>query len=303
MSIKIYDFADSGQFIICHSGDVSGFAERFGWDESTAIECLNLDETVRYTAYDGYDFISLIHMGGAGVFVQREINLFVSKAYLVLVLPENEGERLRKLAGILCAASESLSLHQSGQNPLARLYYLVLSGLAADFSDTLEALEDEMEELAERVAQSPEQEQLDEIGDLRKRSYTAKKVLRAISYIGGEILLDENKLLHKQQIHYFRDVDTRLKKLYDFADSLNEFCAEILRVYDSKNAMKMNETVNKLTVITLFFGPLTVITGIYGMNFKFMPELNWEWGYPAAVCVMVLVCTAIYVVLKKKKWI
>jgi magnesium transporter len=124
-----------------------------------------------------------------------------------------------------------------------------------------------------------------------------------MSYTGGEILMDENGLMGKRQLHYFRNIDTRLKKLYGFADSLYELSGEILHTYDSKLAIKMNETMGKLTVITLFFGPLTVITGIYGMNFDFMPELNWPAGYPLALAVMAAVSFLIYVVMKKKKWL
>ena len=64
----------------------------------------------------------------------------------------------------------------------------------------------------------------------------------------------------------------------------------------------MNETVNKLTIITLFFGPLTVIAGIYGMNFANMPELKWPFGYAYSLGLMVFVSAIIFIVLKWRKW-
>jgi len=65
----------------------------------------------------------------------------------------------------------------------------------------------------------------------------------------------------------------------------------------------MNETVKKLTILTLFFGPPTVIAGIYGMNFIRMPELEWELGYPIVIGFMIIVSTVIYLILKKKNWL
>jgi magnesium transporter len=64
----------------------------------------------------------------------------------------------------------------------------------------------------------------------------------------------------------------------------------------------MNKSINKLTVITLFFAPLTFIAGIYGMNFVYMPELNWKLGYPASLGVMAAVCVVLFAIMKKNKW-
>ena len=98
-------------------------------------------------------------------------------------------------------------------------------------------------------------------------------------------------------------MDTRLKKLYDFAASLYELGNELIYTYDSKLTIKTNDTVNKLTLIMLFFAPLTVITGIYGMNFDIMPELRWSFGYPFVLGLMVAISVLLYLSLKKKKWI
>jgi hypothetical protein len=85
--------------VICDTGDIHGLVKTFGWDESTLDECTNLDETVRYTSYDGYDFISLIYAETEQETVsQREINVFFSKNLLALVLPERTGTRLTRLA-------------------------------------------------------------------------------------------------------------------------------------------------------------------------------------------------------------
>jgi magnesium transporter len=175
--------------------------------------------------------------------------------------------------------------------------------MAANFSETLELLEDEMEDLSETIAANSGLEQITSIVQFRKAAYTHKKLLRALSYIGGEILIDENHLLDKTHALYFRRIDTRLMKLYDFADNLYSLSSELLQVYDSKTAARLNETMNKFTIIALFCGPLTVITGIYGMNFSHMPELEWTYGYHGALAFMAMMSLTIYLLLKRKKWL
>ena len=285
--------------IFCSAGEIERLRDVFGWDESTTLACVHLDESVRYTSYDGYDFISLIHTDTEGTkVIQREVNVFFSKDSLVLVLPENEGERLSRLERRLRESVENGNIRT-----LPVLYYSIFNNLAANFSETLEVLEDEIEALSEEIPANSEPDQFHRIEQLRKAAYTLKKLLRALSYIGGQILMDENHLLDKAYIHYFSNINTRLMKLYDFADNLYSLSGELLHTYDSKSSVRLNETMTKLTVITLFFGPLTVITGIYGMNFSQMPELAWSFGYPAALGVMAAVSLIIYTILKKKKWL
>ena len=292
---------DSQLLVICSSSELYSLLDVFGWDKDTVDECANLDEKVRFTNYEGYDFISIIYaeMEGDAV-VQREVNLFFSKNYLTLVLPESPGASLSSLAEKLWAA---IPWAVSRPAPLAYLYYVVFDNLASYYSDSLEKLEGRIEALAESIEMRPGKEHIMQIVPMRKMTYTYKKLLRALSYVGDQVLMDEHQFLDSSQHRYFRDVDTRLAKLYDFADNLYVMSNDLLNLYDSKSSVQMNETVNKLTMITLFFGPPTVIAGIYGMNFINMPELEWYYGYPAALGLMAAVSTVIYLILKLKKWL
>jgi magnesium transporter len=288
-------------FIICCANEVPGLLDVFGWDKSAMLECTNLDETVRFTSYERYDFVSLIFVETENSLVsQREVNLFFAKKHLVLVLPDNMGARLGRLEDRLRKSVWDAAVQPS---PLVYLYYVIFNNLAADFSETLELLEDEIEALAEKIVEKPGREQITEIGRLRKAAYTYKKMLRALSYIGGQILIDENRLIDSGYKHYFYNIDARLMKQYDFAESLYDLSTDLLRMYDSKFSVLMSETVNKLAAIALIFGPLTVIAGIYGMNFINMPELEWAFGYPFSLGIMAVVGLGIYLIMKKKKWL
>jgi len=292
---------DSRIVVICNSDELYSLLDVFGWDKDTVDECTNLDEKVRFTNYDGYDFVSMLFAEPEGEKVtQREVNIFFSDKYLTLVLPESPGENLTKLAERLIAACP-LALTRSA--PLIHLYYLVFDNLASFYSDSLEEFESVIEALAESIEMHPNEEYLSEIVSIRKTSYIYKKLLRALSYVGDQVLLDDNKFLGDSQLRHFRDVDTRLAKLYDFADSLYSMSNDLLNLYDSKASAQMNETVKKLTILTLLFGPPTVIAGIYGMNFVNMPELQWHYGSLLAMVLMFEISFAILIILKKKNWL
>jgi len=292
---------DSQLMVICNSSELYNLLDVFSWDKDTVDECTNLDEKVRFTNYDGYDFISIIYAELEDDSVaQREVNLFFSKNYLTLVLPDSPGKSLSILADKLWAA---VPWAVSRPSPLAYLYYVIFDNLASFYSDSLEEVESKIESLAELIELRPDKDHIIEIVPMRKITYVYKKLLRALSYVGDQVLMDEHNFLEEAQHRYFRDVDTRLAKLYDFADSLYVMSNDLLNIHDSKASAQMNRTVNKLTMITLFFGPPTVIAGIYGMNFIRMPELDWYFGYPFALGLMLIVSTIIYLILKKKKWL
>ncbi len=294
--------SESSSFVlVCGADDVPRLRkDNFDWDESTVLPSTNLDETMRYTSYNGYDFVSMLHLDVENDQVyQSEINIYVAQRYLVLVLPEHPGDIIKKLSDRFMAAIETARTRKS---PLAYLYHCIFDWMATGFSNTLEELEDKMEDISEAIERMADKNQRTEIGALRKKAYTCKKLLRALSFMGEQILIDENKLLNRETLRYFRSIDTRLVRLYGCADNLFELSQELLRDYESKISSQMNENVKKLTQLTVFFSPLTVIAGIYGMNFKYMPELGWPYGYPLALGLMLLANTVIYLVLKKKKW-
>ena len=101
---------------------------------------------------------------------------------------------------------------------------------------------------------------------------------------------------------YSRDCRDLYIKQQSLFDSLSEQTNNLLNIYFNISSQRTNETMRVLTIFSVFFMPLTFIVGVYGMNFKFMPELEWRYGYPTAIGAMVLVTVLVYIWFKKKKW-
>jgi len=102
---------------------------------------------------------------------------------------------------------------------------------------------------------------------------------------------------------YTRDIRDLFVKEQTLYDSLSENFNHLLNIYFNISAQKTNETIRILTIFSVFFLPLTFIVGIYGMNFKNMPELNWKWGYHASYALMAVVTLIIFLWFKRKKWL
>ena len=102
---------------------------------------------------------------------------------------------------------------------------------------------------------------------------------------------------------YFRDVYDHTIQIIDTIESYRDILAGMLDIYLSTLSNKMNEVMKVLTIIATIFIPITFIAGIYGMNFKFMPELEWRWGYAMVWAVIVVAVGIMIGFFKKKQWL
>ena len=121
--------------------------------------------------------------------------------------------------------------------------------------------------------------------------------------LGEELEENENNFFSQKNLRYFRLFISRVERFNDRAASLRDYTVQIRDLYKSHLDIKQNRIMTVLTVITSIFMPLTLIAGWYGMNFKYMPELDWKWSYPvvAGVCLLIVIIALIF--FKKKKWL
>jgi len=100
-----------------------------------------------------------------------------------------------------------------------------------------------------------------------------------------------------------QDIKELRLKLLTIYDQIHQDANNLLNIYLSLSAQKTNEVMKVLTIFSVFFMPLTFLVGVYGMNFKFMPELSQKWGYPVLLIIMLLISVVIYFVFRKRKWL
>lgn len=292
-------------FVICTPEDMHGLQADFHFDESTIAMCTDLDESIRCRSFDGYDFISLVylHARESTPPPSNEINFYLSKQYIVMVVPSKPDAPMTRFCDFVREAVWNASRSTPSEKRLSHLFCRIIEELLTEFSSMLEQLEDDLQSLESQILQRSAHVQPVDISGYREITYRIMKQLRALTYVGDSLLVNYNDFMPEKNVSSCLYINTRMRKLYDLSAQIHDYCNSLMQLHETKLAAQTAETVNKLTIITIFFGPLTVITGIYGMNFTHMPELSWRVGYPLTLLLMLLITAAIYLFLKKRKWL
>ena len=114
---------------------------------------------------------------------------------------------------------------------------------------------------------------------------------------------DESNLVTDSTRIFLRDLYDHTIQVIDTVETFRDILSGLLDVYLSSISNRMNEIMKVLTIMSSIFIPLTFIVGVYGMNFKYMPELDWPWGYPSVWVVMILSALGLLRLFQKRGWI
>ena len=171
-------------------------------------------------------------------------------------------------------------------------YFLILEKTG----EKIEALEDElMDTSGEGAIQS--------IHELKREMLYMRKQVWPLRELINGLIKGESELVQENTGVFFRDVYDHTIQVIDTIESYRDLLSGMIDLYLSTVSNRMNEVMKLLTLIATIFIPITFVAGIYGMNFEFMPELKWRWGYPAVWIVMVAIAAVMLVYFKKKRWI
>ena len=121
--------------------------------------------------------------------------------------------------------------------------------------------------------------------------------------LGQELSENENNFFAEHNLRYFDMFSARVMRLQDIVTYLRDYCVQIRDLYANQLAVRQNNTMTVLTVVTTIFMPLTLIVGWYGMNFRYMPELDSPLAYPIVIIVCIAIVILSFVYFRKKNWL
>jgi len=182
------------------------------------------------------------------------------------------------------------------------LLYALMDIVVDNYFLALEKTEERIELLDDEVINNPDQSQIQSIYNLRNLLLTIRKSFWPSREIVNQLIKDDSDLLEESIEPYLRDLYDHTIHINETIEQQREITNSLMEIYLSMMSNKMNEVMKVLTVIATIFIPLTFIVGIYGMNFKFMPELEWPWAYFAVWGVMIAVVIAMVFYFRKKNW-
>jgi len=182
------------------------------------------------------------------------------------------------------------------------LAYALLDAIVDHYFAVLEELGDRIESLGEEMARDPKPEELDAIRRLKRELLFVRKSVWPMRELLSALQRDENPLLTDSVRPYLRDVYDHTIQTIDAVETFRDMLASLTDLYMTSVSNRMNEVMKVLTIIATIFIPLSFVAGVYGMNFAFMPELHWKYGYFAALGVMLCVAAVMIAYFKRKRW-
>ncbi len=138
---------------------------------------------------------------------------------------------------------------------------------------------------------------------LKRKIFTFRKIAWPVREIINNLLQTKFTFVSDFVLPYFRDVYDHIMQIIDTVETFRDMLGSMYDVYLSSLTNRINEVMKVLTIIATLFIPLTFVASIYGMNFKYMPELQWKWGYFVILGVMTLMVIGMLIYFRKKKWI
>ena len=227
----------------------------------------------------------------------EQISLILGSNF-VISFQENEGDVFDPIRERI--RSDRGRIRKMGADYLA---YALIDTIVDNYFIILEKLGEKIEDIEDELVTNPALETLQNIHSLKIEMIFLRKSVWPLREVISRLERWESPLIDKSLNIYLRDVYDHTIQVIDSIETFRDMLSGLLDIYLSSVSNRMNEIMKVLTIIATIAIPLTVITGIYGMNFQFMPELQLQWSYPLVLLAMLTLGILMIRYFRRKKWI
>jgi len=279
---------------------IEKLGSHFGLHPLLLEDILNTDQRPKMEDYGDYIFVVLkmLYPGENKDQIEAEQVSLILGSNFVISLQEHEGDvfnpvrdRIRKSKG---------RIRKTGSDYLA---YALLDAIVDNYFLILENVGEKIEDTEQQLATNPSPTTLQYIRELKNEMIFLRKSIWPLRELINGLERCESTLIHQSTGAYLRDVYDHTIQIIDTVESYRDMISGMVDIYLSSISNKMNEVMKVLTIFASIFIPLTFVAGLYGMNFEFMPELKWHWGYFALLAVMALIGISLVFYFKRKRWL
>jgi len=183
------------------------------------------------------------------------------------------------------------------------ILYLVVDEVIDAYFPLLDDIDDRIDRIEERIFREPGREVSGELFALKRRLAFLRRALAPQRDMVNRLLREESPYLSREIRPLFLGAFDHILRLLELVETYRDLVSSALEAYLTAVSNRTNDIMKVLTIITTIMMPLTVITGIYGMNFRFMPELNFRFGYPLTLGLMLLVALIMLAYFRRKRWL
>lgn len=186
---------------------------------------------------------------------------------------------------------------------LERFLYDFLEQIVSRDLPIMERYETELDAIEDAILSGEERANLIRVNEIRSDVRELRVHYEQLIDMTQELEENENGFFQEKNLRYIHLFMNRMQRLHDAAASLRDHTMQVRDLYHGQLEVRQNHTMTLLTVVTTIFMPLTLIAGWYGMNFRYMPELETRWGYPVVIAVSIVIVVVSLIFFKKKKWL
>ena len=275
--------------------DLEHLQPLFNLHDLAVEDCLSEeDQRPKIEIYESHYFIVVnsIRFDDEEIFL-RALNVFLGRHYIITVTKQKINE-LRVLKPMLW--------EQEVSEP-DRFLYLLIDLVVDNYFSVGDRIEARIEKLEEDILMHTKKSHLSEIIGLRSEILWLKKMLGPQKEVINTLNKKDLRLIDDQLQKYFSDIYENAVKISETFETYRDLMGNLREAYQSSIANRANEIMRVFTAITTIFMPLTVITGIYGMNFDNIPEIHTKYGYFGVIGAMVTLGCGMLVVFRKKEWL
>lgn len=282
-----------------HQPDVLRNLDRFGLHPLVLEDIVNTAQRTKYEDYGDYVYIVLkmLSVTGNGEVDSEQVSILLGKKFVISV---EEGP-----SGAFDSVREMLRQNRVQARRLGADYlaYLLLDKAVDNYFAILEAFGERVDAVQDALLHRAQTEQLQDLHRLRRQSLLLRRSIWPIRDMLASIERERSPLIQDGTRVYLRDVYDHAIHIVDTIETDRETLAGMLEIYVSSATNRLNEVIKVLTIISTIFIPPMFIASVYGMNFRYMPELAWPWGYAFAWLLMTALALGMVAYFKRKRWL
>ena len=263
-------------------------------------DILNTGQRPKCEDYEKYIFIVLkmLTFDDENQVIQSEQVSLVLGSNLVISFQEAAGDVFEQIRDRIRNAKGRIR-----KMPADYLAYALIDAIVDNYFLILEKMGEQIESMEEELIAEPSDKIVHKIHALKRELIFLRKSVWPLRELISSLEKTESSLISDSTEPYLRDVYGHTIQVIDTVESFRDMVSGMLDIYLSSISNRMNAVMKVLTIIATIFIPLTFVAGIYGMNFKYMPELEWRWGYALVLLVMIAIAVVMLLYFRRKKWL
>ncbi|WGK64749.1 magnesium/cobalt transporter CorA [Croceiramulus getboli] len=282
-----------------NTDEIIKLGKHYDWHHLLMEDIANTRQRPKLDEYENYLFcvFKMLYYNREGELTIEHLSLVLGSNYVVTFQEEEEDvfddirDRLRHAKGRIRGASADY------------LFYALMDSVVDYYFVVLEELGERIERLENEVYGEVTDDTVRKIQELKREAVKIRRSIYPVREVLNKIEKTQHFLIEGQTMTYFRDLYDHTIQVIETIETYRDTISGLMDAYMSNVSNKMNQVMKVLTIIATIFIPLTFIAGIYGMNFEYIPELQWKYSYFVLWGIMIVVFLAMLYYFKRKKWL